>query len=164
MCIRDRHNENTSPEQKNSPYQGMDKLYQLRKQSRIINEKISTHKRQEIDYTNLEQQLDSIQREIDSLRDRLPVQAIRRDLDAHYNEYIGDILLVTSRQGGGMRCMVEEVPIPIAQDSMSHLVQSLPFHLDHQQNQKLSLEIQQLMKNCTQDHSCLLYTSPSPRD
>ena len=33
------------------------------------------------------------------------------------------------------------------------MVQSLPFHLDHQQNQKLSLEIQQLMKNCTQDHS-----------
>ena len=125
----------------NCPFPGMDEIYGSKKNLRIIRQRISRCKMEGKDYLNLQEEADSVRKRIEALFENLPIQSIRRDLDAHYTEYIGDILLVMSRQGGGMRCLVENVPIPIAQDSKGHLIQSSPSPIDSQSHLKLSLEI-----------------------
>ncbi len=58
-----------------------------------------------------------LQDELKALRKRLPIQSIRRDLDAHYKEYLAHQSLAIARNGGAGRCLVESIPEPIPSTS-----------------------------------------------
>ena len=66
----------------------------------------------------INQQIMDLQEEAQSLREILPIQSLRRDLDAHYSEYLSNFLEVCIRNGGAGRCLVEMMPVPVFQGKM----------------------------------------------
>ena len=72
------------------------------------------------DSTTAGDDLAKYKRDVKALRRVLPMSAIRRDLDAHYQDYVDHHGLVQSRNGGAGRCIVETIPKPIALLSASH--------------------------------------------
>eukprot|EP00980_Cylindrotheca_fusiformis_P002803 scaffold672_cov126-Cylindrotheca_fusiformis.AAC.4 len=140
------------------PFPGMDVLFSLRKELRKANDKISRLRSEDKDYTQLILQIEVLGTKIDDLLRRLPIQTIRRDLDAHYKEYLADMSIVMSRQGGGLRCLVDCIPIPIPQTSGHHTFQSAPSTLHPNAAMVLSKKIQQFLER-DENRSCLLGVS-----
>jgi hypothetical protein len=134
-----------------SAYPGMDKLFILQKQLRRAREQIARHGPGGSDIDTLRRQIDALQMDIKTLRKSLPIQSIRRDLDAHYKEFLGDLGLVVSRNGGAGRCLVETVPVPISQDSGSHVFESLPTRISSYSTLSLGLSVRQLLQEFAND-------------
>lgn len=87
------------------------------------------------DEEKFDNRLAELQDEVQSLRKRLPIQSIRRDLDFHYKEYLAHQGLAMTRNGGAGRCLVETIPEPIARHNGTHTLyglwnQSSPFLIE----------------------------------
>jgi hypothetical protein len=108
------------------PYNGMDTLFALQKEIRKSKHQQSRINPSDVEYEVLSDTIRKLQIEVRTIRQTLPIQSIRRDLDAHYKEYLSDFSLVVSRNGGAGRCLVEMMPIPVAHDSGSHTFQLPP--------------------------------------
>jgi hypothetical protein len=130
----------------NCPFPGMDELYSLRKELRKTNVRIARCRKDDTDYAQLIKESEKLGLEIDHMQRRLPIQGIRRDVDAHYKEYLSDMSLVMSRQGGEMRCLVDCIPIPIPRDSGHHTFQSAPSTLNPHVVMNLGLEIRRFLQ------------------
>lgn len=146
---------NRKMNESNCVYPGLDKLYSLRKEIRKHRTKQSRISSNDNDYIKLQQRIDKLCLELDQLQQQLPNESIRRDLASHYNEYLDNLSLVTSRQGGGLRCLVDCVPAPIAQDSGLHTVQSSPSRLCPEVNSKLQTDMQHILSQ--ESHQPLLF-------
>jgi hypothetical protein len=85
--------------------------------------------------------------EVKSCRKSLPIQSLRRDLESHYNEYLSYFLEVCMRNGGAGRCLVEMMPVPIAQDSGSHVVQLPPSEIEQRHLESLEKSILQIIQS-----------------
>ncbi|KAL3940378.1 MAG: hypothetical protein SGBAC_005081 [Bacillariaceae sp.] len=142
----------------NCEYPGMDRLYSLRREIRKHKTKqsrLSTNDPDAASYGILQEQIDKLGQELDQLQQKLPIESIRQDLSSHYNEYLDNLTLVTSRQGGGLRCLVDCVPAPIAQDSGRHTVKSSPSRLSNDILFKLKTDIQHILLQDKNDQPIL---------
>lgn len=137
-----------------SPFPGMAKLYSLRNELRKTKERLARCRSDDKDCALHDVEIEKLGLEIDNMLLWLPTQRIRRDLDIHYKEYLGDTSLVMSRQGGGMRCLVDCIPIPIPQISGHHTFQSAPSTLHPKVGIDLGLEIRHFLQ---QDRSQQLF-------
>jgi hypothetical protein len=95
--------------------------------------------------TVIERQIAAKQDEVRQFRKRLAGQSIRRDLDAHYKEYLSEYAFIFSRNGGVGRCLVECTPTPIAVDNASHTFQSIPSSLASSSQASVKESIRQLL-------------------
>lgn len=105
----------------------MGELYAILKQVRKESEQNSRSRgssRLEADENNFEGKIFDLQNEVRVLRKKLPIQSIRRDLDAHYKEYLAHQGLAMNRNGGAGRCLVETIPEPMARVCGTHALQS----------------------------------------
>lgn len=93
----------------------MGELYRLLKKIRQEKELYlkSSTKSNEDDDDKFKAKIAELQDEVKALRMRLPIQSIRRDLDAHYKDYLAHQGLAMARNGGAGRCLVETIPEPI---------------------------------------------------
>mmetsp|Transcript_107 Transcript_107/g.139 ORF Transcript_107/g.139 Transcript_107/m.139 type:complete len:804 (-) Transcript_107:17-2428(-) len=130
-------------------YLGMGKLFDLMKNIRESKEKISrlVDASSDENVEEITQHINDIEKEVKLFRESLPIQSIRRDLAAHYNEYLSNFLEVCIRKGGAGRCLVEMMPIPIAQDSGSHTFQLSPSLIQPQCLKSLGLSMHQILYN-----------------
>ena len=144
-----------------SPYGGMKKMFRLLKQIReyrhvLYRQKVSLTLDQNIEETT--QRITALEREVESYKELLPIQSLRRDLESHYNEYLNHFLEVCMRNGGAGRCLVEMMPVPIADNSGSHVFQLLPSKIKQQQLEPLKesmLEIFRCQSSCLKDEGGL---------
>ena len=128
-------------------YPGMHQLYKLLKKLRHTREQTARKKSSAgKEYTELEN-IEALQSDIRTLRQSLPIHSIRRDLDAFYKEYLGDLSVVVNRNGGAGRCLVETIPVPIAQDSGSHVFRSTPSDASSASVATLELALRQLLQD-----------------
>ncbi|KAG7346787.1 hypothetical protein IV203_005856 [Nitzschia inconspicua] len=111
------------------PYEGMDRLYHLLKDLRKAKEEQHRIDNRDEKYGKMTSRIKTIVDDVRNLRKRLTIQSIRNQLDVHYDEYLSEFSLVASRNGGAGRCLVEVLPVPIAQDSGGHTVQLPPSFL-----------------------------------
>jgi hypothetical protein len=125
-------------------YPGMDKLFKMQKELRKASKQLSKRGPTNNDRAR-SREIGDIQSEIKALRNSLPIQTIRRDLDAHYKQYLGDLSVVIGRNGGAARCMVETVPVPIPQDSDCHVVGSLASNVNSYVSVTLGLALRQML-------------------
>lgn len=93
----------------------MGELYRLLKKIRQEKDQYlkSSTKSNENDDDKFNEKIAKLQGEVKAMRMRLPIQSIRRDLDAHYKEYLAYQGLAMARNGGTGRCLVETIPEPI---------------------------------------------------
>ena len=132
-----------------SPYPTMQKLFGLLKEIRKTKNILSRNGGS----MQLESAQEAIQRiaqleeEVKSLRKTLPIRSIRRDLELHYNEYLSYFLEVCIRNGGAGRCLVELMPVPIAQDSGSHIFQVPPSNIQDQQLQSIQESVLKILQS-----------------
>ena len=101
-------------------YPHMCKLFQMRKelrrlQNEAIRSPISKHAEMKSSITELSEQ-------ISAFAETLPLHKLRKDLNSHYKQYLGDLAVVASRMGGASRCLVETIPAPIPLSSGQHVV------------------------------------------
>jgi hypothetical protein len=104
----------------------MDILFQFLKDIRKSKESLVRKDPLSPEVDEVQSKIESLQEQIRILRKSLPIQSVRRDLDAHYKEYLSEFSGVVSRNGGAGRCLVDTMPVPIAQDSGSHTYQLPP--------------------------------------
>jgi hypothetical protein len=130
------------------PYEEMNDLFSLLKEIRKCKQQ-SALSTSDAANEELSSKIDSLQDEVRRLRQRLPIQSIRRDLDAHYKEYLSEFSLVVSRNGGAGRCLVEMMPIPVAQDSGSHTFQMPPDSLTLEMAESLGQSVRQILESCS---------------
>jgi hypothetical protein len=100
------------------------------------------------------QRIAELEGEVKSCRKSLPIQSLRRDLESHYNEYLSNFLEVCLRNGGAGRCLVEMMPVPIARDSGSHVVQLPPSEIEERHLESLEVSVLQIIQshsNCAQN-------------
>ena len=128
------------------PYKGMDKLFQLSKDIRKLKESLVRKDPTSPDVEEIQNNIQSLQEQIRALRKTLPIQSIRRDLDAHYKEYLSEFSLIVSRNGGAGRCLVDTMPTPIPQqDNDSHTYQLPPSFAPLRTVELLKQVIQQIL-------------------
>ena len=137
----------------NSPrYAGMKKLYGLLKEIRKQKESLmilGNSSTSSLDKEEITRHLEKLESEVKSCRRSLPIQSIRRELDSHYNEFLSQFLEVCIRNGGAGRCLVEMMPIPIAENSESHIFQLLPSKLEQRCLESLEESILQAVSSCS---------------
>jgi hypothetical protein len=103
----------------------MDQLYSLRKQVRRLKWETSRTR----DLTSQEEGatlIASLEKKIRCLAESLPIHALRVQLRTHYGEYLADASLITAATGVLHRCLVENVPVPIALQTAATLVRDSP--------------------------------------
>ena len=138
------------------PYEGMDELFKLQKELRNvqnlqlrksirIDDDTEEGKEENNDKKRREKQILSLQRQIRAYRKTLPILSIRRDLDAHYKEYLCQMSIIGSRNGGANRCIVETIPTPIPQNTASHVIESTSTTYNAYVAVTLGIKIQQLL-------------------
>lgn len=101
-------------------YPGMDQLYNLRKQLRRLKWEASRSLDpvpQEVGSTTT--LIASLEKSIRSLAERLPIYFLRMQLRTHYDEYLANAGLLASSTGVLHRCLVENVPVPIAEPTVT---------------------------------------------
>lgn len=139
-------------------YLGMKKLFGLLKE---IREKKDILSRQSGSSTvnqstkELYQRITELEEEVESCRESLPIQSLRRDIDYHYKEYLNYFLEVFIRNGGAGRCLVEMMPVPIAQDSGSHIFQLPPSKIEQRCLESLEESLLRILQS---------YSSCSPNE
>eukprot|EP00535_Pseudo-nitzschia_heimii_P003479 CAMPEP_0197185998 /NCGR_PEP_ID=MMETSP1423-20130617/13011_1 /TAXON_ID=476441 /ORGANISM="Pseudo-nitzschia heimii, Strain UNC1101" /LENGTH=541 /DNA_ID=CAMNT_0042637195 /DNA_START=546 /DNA_END=2171 /DNA_ORIENTATION=- len=120
----------------------------------LYRQDISSTSDQNTDETT--QRIAELERELESCKELLPIQSLRRDLKSHYNEYLNHFLEVCIRNGGAGRCLVEMMPVPIADDSASYVFQLLPSKIKQRHSDSLHesmLEILRLQSSFLRDES-----------
>ena len=139
-------------EEKQYPHSGMKRLFDLMKNIRKCKDQLSKIVASSSDqnFEEISQHINDLEKEVKSFKESLPIQSIRRDLDAHYNEYLSTYNEVCIRNGGAGRALVEMMPIPIAQDSGKHTFQLSPTPVQPQCLESLRLCMRQILHN----HSC----------
>lgn len=105
------------------PYPGMDQLFDGLKMLRRLEETIGRSPAPDMD---LVLEHESLREELQQFRKTLPVASLRDTLQLHYNAYIEDFALLSKKNGGAGRCLVDLVPAPIPLADGSHALQSLP--------------------------------------
>jgi len=133
------------------PCPSMSELFGSLRLLRKINEKIE--RAQDERESSLLNEKRLIQERIKALRKSLPIQKLRRDLDVHYRQYLGDLGIVAERNGGPGRCVVEHIPAPIAQDSLEYATQSHPLHLSSDASASMEHSIRKLLLASTGNSS-----------
>jgi hypothetical protein len=108
-------------------YDGMDLLFKLRKQARRIEAKSA---RLSATDKEMEDELQTIQAELESLMTSLPIRSLREDLRIHYDAFLVDLAQLAEENGGPCRCLVQALPAPIALLSGSHVIASPPSALN----------------------------------
>lgn len=141
------YNRNDEKRPHQYPYRGMDMLFSLLKDIRKCKQQQSRLNPSGADFEALSGKIISLQDEVRKLRHTLPMQSIRRDLDEHYKEYLSEFSLVVSRNGGAGRCLVELMPVPIAQDCGSHTFQLPPTAVTPESVESLGQSIRQIIEN-----------------
>ena len=104
------------------PYPQMDTLFAKLKIFRKANEQLDRQQTANDDALN--KNIEDLRHEIDNLESSLPIHLLRGDLEAHYRQYLGDMPMVVSRNGGALRCIVELSPAPTPWDSGSDVTGS----------------------------------------
>jgi hypothetical protein len=158
-------------------YGGMNDLFRILKEIQKNKVRLKGGVSQKnVETQRIQSQLDVLKDELQSLRRNLPIQAIRRDLDAHYKEYLSNFLIVVSRNGGAGRCLVEVMPVPIAQDSACHVLQLSPSFASPSTIEAMKQSTNQILKShcpstgdavgllgiCTFHNGQLLHCASSP--
>ena len=105
------------------PYPGMDQLFEGFKTLRRLRETIYRSSEPDAD---LDLEHDNLKEELDIFRKTLPLASLREDLKFHYDAFIEDFALISSRQGGVGRCLVDSIPAPIALSDASHASNWIP--------------------------------------
>jgi hypothetical protein len=102
-------------------YDGMNLMFKLRKQARRIEAKSA---RLSAPDKEMQDQLQTIQAELESLMTTLPIRFLREDLRIHYDAFLGDLAQLATENGASCRSLVQALPAPIALPSGSHLIVS----------------------------------------
>jgi hypothetical protein len=95
----------------------MDQLYTLQKQLRK---------------TPHENQKEELLKKIDFLKQNLPIKKVRQSLNIWYKEYLSNLAFISTRNGGGLRCLVECTPIPIIRYSRQYVSEKKQTFLETQ--------------------------------
>lgn len=98
-------------------YPGMDQWFKGLKTKRQLRETIRRLREPDLD---LDLEHDSLQADLDTFQKTLPILSLREDLKFHYDAYIGDYALISSKEGGVGRCLVDTIPPPSALHDGSH--------------------------------------------
>jgi hypothetical protein len=120
----------------------MDLLFKLRKQARKIETKSA---RLSAPDKELQDELQTIQAELESLMPTLPIRYLREDLRLHYDDFLGDLTQLATENGASCRSLVQALPAPIALPSGSHLIGSTLSALNASASQ-LDLAVQSLLE------------------
>jgi hypothetical protein len=126
-----------------SIYDGMDLLFKLRKQARKIEAKSA---RLSAPDKEMQDELQTIQAELESIIPTLPIRCLREDLRTHYDAFLGDLTQLVMENGASCRSLVQALPVPIALPSGSHLIGSTPSALDASNTSHLVLAVQSLLE------------------
>jgi len=92
-----------------------------------------------------------LEEKVKSCRKTLPIQSLRRDLETHYNEYLSYFLEVCIRNGGAGRCLVETMPVPIAQDSGAHIFGVAPSTVKERHLESIRESILKIFRSHSRD-------------
>jgi hypothetical protein len=135
---------------------GMKKLFSLLREIRESKDSLSRHRCSSISDKSREDiihHIAELEQKVEKFRQSLPIQSLRRDLESHYNEFLNFFLEVSIRNGGAGRCVVEMMPVPVANDSGSHI-----YHVPPSKIKRRSLEsLEESLLRVVQSHSsCLL--------
>ncbi len=132
-----------------SQYPAMKKLFGLLKEIRKTKKLLSRNGGStQLDLAQKAiQRIAQLEEEVKSLRKALPIRSIRRDLELHYNEYLSYFLEVCIRNGGAGRCLVELMPVPIAQDLGSHIFQVPPSIIQDQQLKSIQESVSKTLQS-----------------
>ena len=108
--------------------------------------------------TNIDEEINRMVNDAKALRKTLPILSIRRDLDAHYKEFLGDQAMALSRSGGPARCLVENVPAPIALSSATHAESATPGSMSTSAMVSIGLATRRLLNEFASDsgHALIL--------
>jgi hypothetical protein len=96
-----------------------------------------------------------LESEFNMIKESSPIQYLRRDLESHYNEYLSYFLEVCIRNGGAGRCLVETMPVPIAQANGSHIFRLPPFKIQPRCLESFGESIQQVNHFIQSHYGCL---------
>ena len=133
--------------EKSETYPGMKELFRLRKDYRHNRDKVSrlseTH---HLELDELDNKAKSLCGDIVTLLQALPIQSLRKELEVHYAEYLGELSVVTSRCGCAARCLIEAVPAPVAIPSGLHISHCAPAALCAQSSVQRGLAIRQILE------------------
>jgi hypothetical protein len=124
-------------------YAGMNVLFKLRKQARKIEAKSARLSAPDLE---MQDELRTIQAELELLIPTLPIRCLREDLRRHYDAFLGDSAQLATENGASCRCLVQALPVPVALPSGSHLLGSTPSALNASAPQ-LDLVVQALLEN-----------------
>ena len=131
-------------------YPGMEQLYKLRKQLRRLKWEASRFldpEPQEVSST-----IASLEKTIRSLAESLPIYSLRMQLRTHYDEHLADAGLLASATGAMHRCLVENVPTPITQPSVTLAEHSSTTWPSTAAVIKLGKAVQSLLDNAAKNH------------
>jgi hypothetical protein len=123
-------------------YDEMSLLFKLRKQARRIEAKSA---RLSAPDKEMQDELQTIQAELESLLPTLLIRFLREDLRLHYDAFLGDLTQLATENGASCRSLVQALPTPIALPSGSHLIGSTPSVLNASTSQ-LDLAVQSLLE------------------
>eukprot|EP00531_Pseudo-nitzschia_arenysensis_P009286 CAMPEP_0116115398 /NCGR_PEP_ID=MMETSP0329-20121206/485_1 /TAXON_ID=697910 /ORGANISM="Pseudo-nitzschia arenysensis, Strain B593" /LENGTH=751 /DNA_ID=CAMNT_0003608827 /DNA_START=156 /DNA_END=2411 /DNA_ORIENTATION=- len=132
-------------------YPGMEQLFGLLKEIRVTKNHFSRRGANPTNSEEMIRRVAELEEEVKSCRETLPIKYLRRDLETHYNEYLSFFLEVCIRNGGAGRCLVETMPIPIAQDSGDHIIQVAPSSIEEQHMESIRESILQIFQSHTRD-------------
>lgn len=136
---------------------GMKKLFSLLREIRESKDSLSRHRCSSISDKSREdaiQHIAELEQKVESCRQSLPIQSLRRDLESHYNEYLNCFFEVSIRNGGAGRCVVEMMPVPVANDSGSHIYHVPPSKIERRSLESLEdslLRVLQSHSSCSLD-------------
>ncbi len=144
-------------------YSRMMHLFDLLKEIRVTKINFSRRSANPTNSEEITTRIAELEEEVKSCRETLPIKSLRRDLETHYIEYLSFFLEVCFRNGGAGRCLVETMPIPIAQDSGDHIIRVTPSRIEERQMESIRESIIRILQSHTRDspnesdpHSSLL--------
>lgn len=85
-----------------------------------------------------------ILKRISEIKD-LSFMGIRKDLEVHYKDFLGNLSTSSSRVGCSVRCIVEAAPSPVPMLSGDHLFQATPVMLHNSGQQSFDSSIRALL-------------------
>jgi hypothetical protein len=110
-------------------YPGMDQLYILRQRERRLESQWTCSSR----HDDIEKERIQVQEDIRILLQLLPLSHLKRDLQIHYEDFLGELAVRASVSDSVLRSIVEEIPAPVQQPNGSHILNSTESTLESNQ-------------------------------
>ena len=131
-------------------YPGMKQLFGLLKEIRetkdVLSRKGDSVASNHLNITEeIARRIAELEAKVKSCRENLPIRSLRGDLNLHYNEYLSYFLEVCIRNGGAGRCLVELMPVPIAQNSGNHIFEVPPSKMEDRHLEAFKKSILQIL-------------------